>query len=375
MTEQSGPRELVRVRRRRRAGRLRLRGDERPLLPVAHRAGARAVRLDGAGRGRPGHRAGRADDLRDLPDAALPPGRRGPEGRDAADPRRGPVHPRPRQRREPQRARRRRGLAGDRRTARTCSPRRSRSSASCTPASSSTTAATTSRSTPPGSGTCPTRASRSASRSRGDRAIERFAPLGRPPRSAVEPEADLVEDWNAADGAPRIGERGAGDRPDPDLLGPRRGRRGRSGRTSSSAGSAAAGRSTPTCRPRPASPARRSSSGPRTSPSRSRAAPTSTRSSRPSRPYWEAGFTDVALVQIGDEGQDRFLDEAAGPLLEKLRAAAPESCLVARQLIAVNRPRRCVGVSISSRIASARSSAEIVDAPSASRSSTSPPRT
>ncbi len=41
------------------------------------------------------------------------------------------------------------------------------------------------------------------------------------------------------------------------------------------------------------------------------------------RPYWEAGFTDVAVVQVGDEGQQRFLDEAAGPLLERLRAAAP----------------------------------------------------
>jgi G6PDH family F420-dependent oxidoreductase len=39
--------------------------------------------------------------------------------------------------------------------------------------------------------------------------------------------------------------------------------------------------------------------------------------------FWEAGFTDVALVQVGDEGQDRFLEEAGGPLLEKLRAAAP----------------------------------------------------
>ncbi len=39
--------------------------------------------------------------------------------------------------------------------------------------------------------------------------------------------------------------------------------------------------------------------------------------------YWEAGFTDIALVQVGDEGQQAFLDEAAGPLLEKLRAAAP----------------------------------------------------
>lgn len=38
--------------------------------------------------------------------------------------------------------------------------------------------------------------------------------------------------------------------------------------------------------------------------------------------YWKAGFTDIALVQIGDEGQDRFLAEAAQPLLEKLRSAA-----------------------------------------------------
>ncbi|MET0673044.1 MAG: LLM class F420-dependent oxidoreductase [Microbacterium pygmaeum] len=36
--------------------------------------------------------------------------------------------------------------------------------------------------------------------------------------------------------------------------------------------------------------------------------------------YLDAGFTDVAIVQVGDEGQDRFLAEAAGPLLEKLRA-------------------------------------------------------
>ena len=40
------------------------------------------------------------------------------------------------------------------------------------------------------------------------------------------------------------------------------------------------------------------------------------------RPYWEAGFTDVALVQIGDETQDEFLQTAAEPLLARLRAAA-----------------------------------------------------
>jgi hypothetical protein len=41
--------------------------------------------------------------------------------------------------------------------------------------------------------------------------------------------------------------------------------------------------------------------------------------------WWDAGFTDLALVQIGDEAQQRFLDEAAGPLLERLRKAAPSS--------------------------------------------------
>ncbi|MCU1431369.1 MAG: F420-dependent oxidoreductase, family [Actinotalea sp.] len=39
--------------------------------------------------------------------------------------------------------------------------------------------------------------------------------------------------------------------------------------------------------------------------------------------YWEAGFTDLAIVQVGDEKQQEFLDTAAGPLLEALRAAAP----------------------------------------------------
>ena len=40
------------------------------------------------------------------------------------------------------------------------------------------------------------------------------------------------------------------------------------------------------------------------------------------RPYWTAGFTDVALVQIGGETQDLFLKEAAEPLLKALRDAS-----------------------------------------------------
>lgn len=38
------------------------------------------------------------------------------------------------------------------------------------------------------------------------------------------------------------------------------------------------------------------------------------------KPFIEAGFTDVALVQIGGDSQDEFLAKAAEPLLNKLRA-------------------------------------------------------
>ncbi len=41
------------------------------------------------------------------------------------------------------------------------------------------------------------------------------------------------------------------------------------------------------------------------------------------RPYWEAGFTDIALIQIGGQTQELFLKEAAEPLLTALRAASP----------------------------------------------------
>ncbi len=40
------------------------------------------------------------------------------------------------------------------------------------------------------------------------------------------------------------------------------------------------------------------------------------------RPFWEAGFTDIALVQVGDAHQERFLEEAAAPLLDRLHTAA-----------------------------------------------------
>ncbi|SOX56415.1 TIGR03557 family F420-dependent LLM class oxidoreductase [Mycobacterium ahvazicum] len=43
------------------------------------------------------------------------------------------------------------------------------------------------------------------------------------------------------------------------------------------------------------------------------------------RPYWEAGFTDIALIQIGGPTQDLFLKEAAEPLLNALREASSQT--------------------------------------------------
>lgn len=38
--------------------------------------------------------------------------------------------------------------------------------------------------------------------------------------------------------------------------------------------------------------------------------------------YWQAGFTDITLVQVGGDTQELFLKEAAEPLLAALRAAS-----------------------------------------------------
>ena len=57
------------------------------------------------------------------------------------------------------------------------------------------------------------------------------------------------------------------------------------------------------------------------------------------RPFWEAGFTDVALVQIGGDTQEQFLAEVAGPLLEKLRNR-PESDASPSPAILLGCPRQ-----------------------------------
>jgi G6PDH family F420-dependent oxidoreductase len=41
-------------------------------------------------------------------------------------------------------------------------------------------------------------------------------------------------------------------------------------------------------------------------------------------PFWEAGFTDIALVQVGGDSQTEFLRFAESELLPALREAAPK---------------------------------------------------
>jgi G6PDH family F420-dependent oxidoreductase len=54
----------------------------------------------------------------------------------------------------------------------------------------------------------------------GEQSVTRLAPLA-DDVVAVEPSADILQAWNATDGASRVGPGGARDRSDPDLLGPR----------------------------------------------------------------------------------------------------------------------------------------------------------
>lgn len=155
----------------------------------------------------------------------------------------------------------------------------------------------------------------------GDRAIEAFAALG-DHLVGVEPESSLVEGWNAVEGAPQIG---AGARaigqipicwdPDEDTAVKRAHEQFRwfgGGWQVNADLPTPAGFSGATQLVRPEDVAGSIPCGPDLD-----------RVVESVSAYWEAGFTDIALVQVGDEGQDRFLEEAAGPLLEKLRAAAP----------------------------------------------------
>jgi G6PDH family F420-dependent oxidoreductase len=158
----------------------------------------------------------------------------------------------------------------------------------------------------------------------GEAGIERFAPLS-DHLIAVEPDGSLIGTWNAVDGAPQIGDGNGGARaigqipicwdPDEDTAKKRAHDQFRW-----FAGGWAVNADLPT----PAGFAGATQF----------VTPDDVAGSIPCGPdldavveavaaYWKAGFTDIALVQIGDESQEPFLADAAGPLLEKLRSSAP----------------------------------------------------
>jgi G6PDH family F420-dependent oxidoreductase len=155
----------------------------------------------------------------------------------------------------------------------------------------------------------------------GDRAIEHLAPLG-DHLIAVEPEGDLIESWNAVDGAPRIGPDGAKAigqipicwDPDEDTAVRRAHEQFRwfaGGWKVNADLPTPAGFAGATQFVRPEDVAESIPCGPDLD-----------RIVDSVKGFWEAGFTDVAVVQIGGETQDDFLAQAARPLLEKLRSAA-----------------------------------------------------
>ncbi|KAJ1684579.1 hypothetical protein LUZ63_020334 [Rhynchospora breviuscula] len=156
----------------------------------------------------------------------------------------------------------------------------------------------------------------------GEKSVQRFGPLS-DHLVAVEPNADLVTAWNATDGAPGIGAGGAraiGQIPiswDPaskDAAVERAHDQFRwfaGGWAVNADLPTTAGFAGATQYVRPEDVAEAMPCGPDLDEIVEKV-----------RPFWEAGFTDVALVQIGDDQQQRFLDEAAGPLLDKMRAAA-----------------------------------------------------
>jgi G6PDH family F420-dependent oxidoreductase len=154
----------------------------------------------------------------------------------------------------------------------------------------------------------------------GESSIARFAPLA-DHLVAVEPEEDFVTSWNATDGAPSIpdGARAIGQVPicwDPDEeMAVQRAHeqfRWFAGGWSVNADlPTTAGFAGATQFVRPEDVADNIACGPDLD-----------KIVESVLAFGKAGFTDVALVQIGGETQDQFLDEAAGPLLEKLRAAS-----------------------------------------------------
>jgi G6PDH family F420-dependent oxidoreductase len=155
----------------------------------------------------------------------------------------------------------------------------------------------------------------------GSESISTFAPLA-DHLIAVEPDESIVSTWNSVDGAPRIGERARAIGqipicwdPDEETAVQRAHDQFRwfaGGWKVNSDLPTTAGFAGATQFVRPEDVAESIPCGPDLD-----------KAVEAISAYWKAGFTDIAIVQVGDENQERFLEEAAGPLLEKLRAAAP----------------------------------------------------
>ena len=181
-----------------------------------------------------------------------------------------------------------------------------------------TYAGDTSGSTRPGSGTCPRSRCRSGRRLR-DRVDPAVLAAGRPPgrgRARRRP----VRAWEDAVGPARPAR--PQDRTAADLLGPRP-RHAPIARAHEQFRWFAGGWKVNADLPTHGGFAAASQFVPPDDVAeRSRAGRTSTRSSRRSRPFWEAGFTDVASCRSATRGRTGS-SSAAGPLLERLRAAAP----------------------------------------------------
>jgi G6PDH family F420-dependent oxidoreductase len=147
----------------------------------------------------------------------------------------------------------------------------------------------------------------------GDKSVERFAPLA-DHLIQVQPDADVVDSWNQAhDGSSRvIGQIPICWDPDKDAAIARAHDQFRwfaggwqvNADLPTPAGFEAASKFV-----RPEDVAEAIACGPDLD-----------ELAESARPFLEAGFTDIAFVQVGDEGQDRFLAEAAGPLLDRVRA-------------------------------------------------------
>lgn len=153
----------------------------------------------------------------------------------------------------------------------------------------------------------------------GDRAIEAFAPLA-DHLIAVEPEAALVESWNAVQGAPRIGggARAIGQVPicwapsedEATELAHEQFRWFGGGWSVNADLPTPAGFDAASRFVRPEDVAGSIPCGPDLD-----------ALAEAVLAYPRAGFTDVAILQVGDRHQQQFLDEVARPLLERLRSA------------------------------------------------------